>query len=90
MAVQRDIRGVRGRPTGGGQKIEFTVAPFRDFTPQPLPPLPPLAADAIRSKAVKSGQKQARRRRGRQSTMLTSALGLGDPASIQRKTLLGQ
>jgi hypothetical protein len=54
----------------------------------PAPPKPPSPEDA-----ALAGDRERERRlraRGYASTILTSGLGLGDAASVSRKTLLGQ
>jgi hypothetical protein len=52
--------------------------------PPPLPPLPTPADDAVNEAERKKREEELRRRRGLQSTILTS--GLGDPATalVQR------
>lgn len=47
--------------------------------PPPLPPLPKFADEAINDVERKKREEEVRRRRGLQSTILTS--GLGDPAA---------
>ena len=80
--------------------LDTITAPYRPAptpTPTPAPAEPklpePEAATAKATEAVNRNspeQAQTRRSRALRSTVLTSALGLTEPANLRRKTLLGQ
>lgn len=56
--------------------------------PQPAPP-PPTTNDAADRAAAAQEAGRVQRAQGRASTILTSGAGLLDPATVQKKTLLG-
>ena len=60
--------------------------------PAPVaPPPPPSGPTEEEAEAALQKEKRIQRgRRGRRSTILTSGLGVTEPANVQRKTLLGQ
>lgn len=63
-------------------------APAVPPLPPPLPP-PPTAADPAVAQARTRQRQRAGLAGGRQSTVLTSGLGLLTPAGTAKKTLLG-
>ncbi len=64
-------------------------SPPKPKAPPPPPPPPDPATDPAIEEARKREREAAKRRRGRQATILTSGLGdTGDPR-VQQPTLLG-
>lgn len=62
-------------------------------SPPPAPPAlpaPPAPEDPGVLEAAREERRRQRLAAGRQSTILTSGLGAGGQAPVQRKTLLGQ
>ena len=62
-------------------------------TPVPKPPPPPAAAPVEQEQAVQESMDRERRRQaaamGQRSTILTGAMGVAEPATTTKKTLLG-
>lgn len=103
MCIKEVLKPVVGIGKKAAEPILDTItAPYRPAptptpTPTPAPAEPklpePEAATAKATEAVNRNspeQAQTRRSRALRSTVLTSALGLTEPANLRRKTLLGQ
>jgi len=69
----------------------FGGAPSIPAPPPPPPPPPPLPRplDPAITRARRKDRQQAALAQGRRGTILTSGLGLTDPATSAKKTLLG-
>lgn len=90
----------------GGEVLQPIVEPVLGKPPAPPPPPPPppeppeppemptVPDEEERRKKRKKAEEERRRlaalARGRSATVLTGALGVREPASVARKTLLGQ
>jgi hypothetical protein len=60
-------------------------------SPAPPPTPPPIEDEDARLEEVKEEERQRQKaKKGRASTILTGPQGLAGPATVQRKTLLGQ
>jgi len=70
-------------------RIDFSL-PGGSLFKTPEAPPPPIDRAAIVAETAKERARQLRQRRGRQSTTLTSPLGVQELEPLRRASLLGQ